>query len=72
MESARTQEMSAELGHWVGKHRIIDRRGNIYYERVVDQETGEELRHIEEPLSEHTDRGSARPRPGGPFEEDAG
>jgi phosphoribosylamine-glycine ligase len=33
-----------------------------YYERVVDPETEEVLRHCEEPLSEHFGRGSAKPR----------
>lgn len=47
----------------VEKVRDIDRDADTYYERVVDPDTGEVLRHCEEPLSEHFERGSAKPKP---------
>ena len=36
--------------------------GNWYSETVKDEETGELLRHCEEPFNEHTERGSAKNR----------
>lgn len=33
--------------------RNIDRRGDRYYEHIEDAETGEVIRHKDEPLSEH-------------------
>lgn len=44
------------------KVRILDRDNNRYVEKVVDPETGEVLRDVEEPLSEHQERGWAKPR----------
>lgn len=46
----------------VEKVRDIDRDADTYYERVVDPETGEVLRQCDEPLSEHFERGSAKPK----------
>jgi hypothetical protein len=51
---------SHSLGRMVRIQRIIDRRRDLYYERVFDPETREVLREIEEPLSQHTGRGSAK------------
>jgi hypothetical protein len=45
-------------------HRVIDRPGNFYYERIVDSETGAVVRLVDEPLSLHRGRGSARATPG--------
>jgi hypothetical protein len=45
---------------WHRLQRIIDRRANHYYEHIEDAETGEVVRHVEEPLSEHQNPGSAR------------
>jgi len=41
-------------------HRVIDRENNLYIERIVDPNTGRILRSIEEPLSNHTKRGTVR------------
>jgi hypothetical protein len=41
--------------------RNIDRLGDRYQERIVDAETGEVIREVDEPLSEHRGRGDARP-----------
>jgi hypothetical protein len=40
--------------------RIIDRPGDHYYERIVDVGTGKIIRDVDEPLTEHKGRGSAR------------
>jgi hypothetical protein len=53
---------SHSLGRMVRIQRIIDRRRDLYYERVLDPVTREVLREIEEPLSQHTGRGSAKRR----------
>ena len=56
-----------QRGH-PGKFAIIARVmrrvgfGNWYSETVKDEETGELLRHCEEPFDEHTGRGSAKNR----------
>jgi hypothetical protein len=47
-------------GRWHLLHRVIDRRNNRYYERIEDEETGEVVRLVEEPLTEHQGRGDAR------------
>jgi hypothetical protein len=47
-------------GGWVRISRVIDRQGNRYFEHVEDRNTGDVLRHIDQPLSSHVGRGSAR------------
>lgn len=37
----------------INKERIIDRRNNIYYEKVVDIRTGRVIRDIKERLTDH-------------------
>jgi hypothetical protein len=62
IEEERRSTVSRDTGHEIGIHRIIDRRGDNprYYERVVDKETGEEIRLVDESLQEHRGRGDAR------------
>jgi hypothetical protein len=45
---------------WVNKERVIDRDEDFYKEKVTDLKTGKVLRDIEEPLSKHINRGSAK------------
>jgi hypothetical protein len=40
--------------------RLISRITNEYYERIIDKETGETVREVREPLTEHRGRGSAK------------
>ena len=54
-------EYSHHLQKMVTKQRLIDREGNAYRETVTDIETGEVIHKCEEPLSQHTDRGTAKP-----------
>lgn len=53
-------DWSHALQRFVRKVRILDRDNDLYVEKVVDPETGEVLRDVEEPLSEHQGRGSAK------------
>lgn len=62
IEERHIERVSGETGHRILIHRAIDRRSNIYSERVFDADTGMELRRVEEPLSEHQGRGSAKKR----------
>jgi len=59
-EVIKGADWSTRLKRWVQQVRIIDRRRDRYTEKVIDPETGEVMRDIEEPLSKHTQRGSAR------------
>jgi hypothetical protein len=47
-------------GQLMRKERIIDRKNDYYSETVINEDTGEVVRQIEEPLSRHTDRGTVR------------
>ncbi|MDO9538295.1 MAG: hypothetical protein Q7J68_08260 [Thermoplasmata archaeon] len=47
----------------VAKQRLIDREGDAYREIITDIETGEVIHKCEEPLSQHTSHGTAKPRP---------
>ena len=38
--------------------QIVDRRRNKYFKHVEDPKTGDVIRHVEEPLTHHKDRGS--------------
>jgi len=45
---------------WSIVTRIIDRRRGSYDELIIDRETGDVVREVHEPLSQHRGRGSAR------------
>ena len=44
--------------------RYIDTDRNRYYERIINKKTGEVVREVDEPLTEHTGRGSAKKKIG--------
>lgn len=44
----------------IAKQRFIDRAGDVYSETVTDIETGEVIHQCEEPLSQHTNHGTAK------------
>jgi len=48
------------FGRFVTYHRRIDRENDQYYERVVDDQTGDIIHECDEPLSEHVGRASAK------------
>lgn len=56
--------MSGDGSGFVFKRQIFDRSQNRYMEFLVDLQTGEILRNVDEPLSEHRGRGSAKIRKG--------
>lgn len=51
---------SHSLGRFVKRDQLVDREGNRYLKKVVDPQTREVLRDVDEPLSDHQGRGSAR------------
>ncbi len=53
------RELRKSVGDFVDKERLIDRENDRYREKVVT-DSGEVIRDVDEPLSEHTDRGSAK------------
>ena len=58
-EALRGHEFNVK-GNLMKKERIIDRKNNYYRERVVNADTGEVVRDVEQPLSEHRGHGSAK------------
>jgi hypothetical protein len=63
-ESVSGDDLHRATGQWNKLTREIDRENNRYREVVVNPETNEVLRECDERLTEHTDRGSAKPKPG--------
>jgi hypothetical protein len=62
MEQKSGDDLHRKTGKWSKLTRVINRRGDRYVEKIVDEETGEVLREVDEPLSKHRDRGSAKPK----------
>jgi hypothetical protein len=62
MEQKVGESYSWARDRWMDLVRVVDRRNNRYRETVRDPETGDVVRDVDEPLTEHTGRGSARPR----------
>jgi hypothetical protein len=54
-------ELSHDEGRWIDRYRSIDREADRYDEVIRDKATGEIIREVHQPLSQHRDRGSARP-----------
>ena len=52
-------------GEWHHIERTIDRDADRYIETITLMSTGEVIRHVDEPLSRHTGRGSAKRGPCG-------
>ena len=55
-------EWFRKLGRWHQVTRIVNRRDDEYHEVIVDGQTGEVVREVHEPLSQHRGHGSARSR----------
>jgi hypothetical protein len=60
-------DLTHRTGRWAWLERRFDRTDPDpanwrYHERIVDQETGEVLREVDEPLGKHQRRGSAKGR----------
>lgn len=63
-ESVSGDDLHRLSGQWNKLTREIDRENNRYREVIVNPETGETLRHCDEPLTDHINRGSAKPKLG--------
>lgn len=62
-EEVGGDDLHRKTGVWSKLLRIIDRQNNRYVERITNVESGEIIRAVNEPLTEHTGRGSAKDRP---------
>ena len=62
-ESVSGEDFHRASGQWNQLTREIDRENNRYKEHVVNPQSGEVIRHVDEPLRSHTGRGSAKPMP---------
>jgi len=58
-EAMRGHEFNV-VGNLMQKERIIDRKNNIYKELVVNTDTGEVVRDVEHPLTDHKGHGYAK------------
>jgi|SRR5439155_997782 len=56
-------DLHRATGKWNHLRREIDRRGNRYVERITDPESGQIIRDVDEPLSDHIGHGSAKGKP---------
>jgi hypothetical protein len=61
-ESVTGDDLHRNSGEWNKITREIDRENNRYSETIVNPINGKVLRQVDEPLSEHTGRGSAKPK----------
>jgi hypothetical protein len=59
-EQVSGDDLHRKTGLWSRLLRVIDRLGNRYREEIFNSDTGEILRSVDEPLTEHRDRGSAK------------
>ena len=62
VEGVDGDDQHKATGRWNVLSRRIDRRRNRYRERIVDGETGEVIRDVDEPLTDHSGHGSAKPK----------
>lgn len=54
-------DLYRKTGEWNHLERDIDRENDRYRERIINPRTGEVIREVDEPLSEHRGRGAAMP-----------
>jgi hypothetical protein len=59
-EVYRGDSLHRNTGRWSILERTIDRLVDRYTEHIWNRETGERIRDVDEPLSKHGSRGSAR------------
>jgi hypothetical protein len=60
LEQVSGADLCKKTGAWMELIRVIDREKDLYKETVTDPKTGEIIRQCEEPLSQHTNHGSAK------------
>jgi len=61
-ESKDGDSFSVALCRFVKLNQLVDHEAGRYVKKVVDPLTGEVLREVDEPLPDHQNRGSAKPR----------
>lgn len=61
-ESIDGDSFSVALGRFVKLNQLVDHEAHRNVKKVVDPLTSEVLREVDEPLSKHQNRGSAKPR----------
>ncbi len=59
-ETKDGDSLSTDRGRFMKRHQLVDKENKWYKKTVVDPETGEVLRDIDEPLPDHKGRGSAK------------
>lgn len=69
LESVSGGDLYRDSGQWNHLTREIDRENNRYKEVILNPNTGEVIRSVDEPLTKHTSRGSAKPKHGGSEED---
>jgi hypothetical protein len=62
LEAKQGDELYRVTGEWHRLQRVVDRDAGRYFEHIED-ERGQVVRHVEQPLRDHQGRGSAKPRP---------
>ena len=60
VEGKAGQDLHRKTGTWSDRDFQTDRQNKRIRETIADQQTGEVLRQYNEPLPQHTGRGSAR------------
>lgn len=61
-ESKDGDSFSFDCQRLVELSQLVDHENNRYVKRVFDRKTGEVIREVDEPLAQHTGRGSAKKR----------
>jgi len=60
VEVTEGDDLYRDTGKWNKLRRKVDRQGNNYQERIIDSETGEVIRDVNERLDQHKGHGGAR------------
>lgn len=61
-ESKDGASFSYDRKRFMQLNQLVDHETKRYVKTVIDPKTGEVIRHIDEPLQDHTGRGSAKDR----------
>jgi predicted RNA-binding Zn-ribbon protein involved in translation (DUF1610 family) len=61
-ESKDGDSFSFDRQRFVELNQLVDHENNRYVKKVVDRKTGEAIRDVDEPLTQHQERGSAKKR----------
>ena len=56
------EELFKETNEWRQIERIVDRKDDVYYEKITDLKTGKVIKEVFEKLSEHKGHGADKKR----------